>query len=166
MFPNNNFKPYGADMNQFVFVSDKKDVAAEASDLQNFDKVSRILTERFGFKIRYNRHGVFDFFYHSDFKENIIEYSGGELRVRNPSDPLIDRMTEIAAVFPSAKVLGDDGAWYVSGTEIYYPAASIEEGLAAAVTDETVSKGWRFLKIGMAVAALLILAVVLDKFVF
>lgn len=153
-------------MNLFVFISDKNSVAAADSDLQNFDKVSRILTERFGFKIRYNRHGVFDFFYHSDFKENIIEYGGGELRVRNPSDTLIERMTEIAAVFPSAKVLGDDGAWYVSGTEIYYPAASIEEELKAAVTDETVSKGRTFIKIGTAVAALLILASVLGRFAF
>ncbi|PSJ81358.1 hypothetical protein [Neisseria iguanae] len=153
-------------MNQLVFISDKADVAAACSDLQNFDKVSQVLTEQFGFKIRHDRHGIFDFFYHCDFKESIMEYSGGELRVKNPSNAFLERMIKIAQAFPSAKVIGDDGGWYVSSNDVRYPEIVLEDGIEASVTDETVSRTWLFLKVGMAVSALFCLAVVLNKFVF
>lgn len=153
-------------MNQFIFISDKHEVAAAFSDLQNFEKVSDILTKRFGFKIRNDRHGVFDFFYHNDFKENIIEYGGGELRVKNPTDAFIDKMVEIAHAFPSAKVLGSDGGWYVSSQDVRYPEVVLEDEVEAAITEENVSRTWSFLKIGMAVSTLFFLIAILNKYVF
>ena len=153
-------------MNQLVFISDKADVAAAFSDLQNFDKVSQILTEQFGFKIRKDRHGIFDFFYHCDFKETIMEYGGGELRVKNPSDAFLERMIEIAQAFPSAKVVGDDGGWYDGSNDVRYPEIAVEDDIEAAITDEAVSRTWSFLKVGMAVSTLFCLAAVLNKFVF
>ncbi|WP_416191884.1 hypothetical protein [Neisseria sp. CCUG12390] len=153
-------------MNQLVFISDKAEVAAPFSDLQNFDKVCQILTEKFGFKIRKNRQGIFDFFYHSDFKENVMEYGGGELRVKNPTDAFLERMIEIAHAFPSAKVVSNDGGQYLDNKDMLYPAISLEDGAQPDPYEAVLQRMWPSLKVGMVVSALFFLAAVLDKFVF
>lgn len=152
-------------MNQLVFISDKAEVAAPFSDLQNFDKVCRVLTENFGFKIRRNRHGMFDFFYHSDFRENVMEYGGGELRVKNPTDAFLERMIEIARAFPSAKVVANDGTRYPDNKDMLYPAIAPAEDIEADPYEAVLLRLWPFLKVGMAVSALFCLAAALNKFV-
>lgn len=153
-------------MTQLVFISDKAEVSAPFSDLQDFDKVCQVLTEKFGFKIRKNRHGIFDFFYHSDFRENVMEYGGGELRVNNPTDAFLERMIEIAHAFPSAKVLTDDGGLYLDNKDMLYPAIPLEDDTKAAPYEAALLRLWPFLKVGLTVSTLFFLAAALNKFVF
>ena len=143
-------------MENLVFITDKTAVPSAQSKLQHFDSVKEILTTHFGFHCRYDKRGVFDFFYHHDYRENTLGYDGGELWAKNPTDEFLRLMLEIAAAFEPAKVMGSNGSWYAAPDDIRLPEMPSEDD--EEISEENVEKAWTGLKITLVLLALLVAA--------
>lgn len=152
-------------MNHLVFITDKSAAVPSYSELHKFDRVAGVLTEKYGFKVRYDRENIRVFFDHADFKNHTLSYRKGELCAQNPSEPFINLMIRIAKEFDSAKVLGEDGTCYASPQERLAEDLSDEE-LEALVKAEAWKDIWSFMKVGMAVSAGFFTLTLIQKFVF